>query len=378
MKELLNYKSHPDNFSDDQMEEADFNYSSEELQIINLLSSIPKTNVPNPTKRYSFAKKTSFAQQVVNFLSGNKSVTFAAVFALLLVGGFGIVRATENSLPEERLYTLKLVGEKARLGITFDQDKVASLHLALAEKRLDETKQAIETNNPEKEAAAITALALQTEKTFSAVSGIATTKAVSENDSTLLDNLVAINKEQKSVLETASKSEGTKESAEVALSVTKETDKSLAKIIATVNEQTLLDLPNKISVTGTVNSYIKNKLVVEKSTFTVNDATVVHNQTGEIVEKFDKIEGKITVIGTKDINNIVTAKKIIIIDGSVSLATDKPQVKGVVTTPKTEPKTTTSPTTTAPNTETNTTEPQKPSQTQAGFILEPTESQYAP
>ncbi len=358
---------------------------SSTLHIAQLLSNIPKANIPTPTKQYRYAQKVSAFTKFVQFISSNRIAVTAAMFALIITGSYSGYHAAENSLPGDKLYGIKLIGEEARINLTFNQDKVANLHLALAEKRLDETKRVIEINDPVQEAAAIVALTTQTEKTFSAVSEIATAKAVSQNDSRLLNNLVAINKEQKSVLENASRSENTKESAEVALSATKETGKSLAKIIATVNEQALLDLPNKISITGTVNSYGKNKLVIEKSTFVVNDATVIIGSTGElVVDRFDKIEGKVTVIGTKD-NDSILAKKIIIIDGSTSLASDKTPTKGEVkgiTTIKLEVKPTTTGTT--PITTTTTTEPvdnispQKPSQTQAGFIIEPSEQQYVP
>ncbi len=354
------------------------------LQIAQLLSSVPKANVPSPTKQYRYTQKVSAFKQFAQIFASHKLAIFASAFVMIFAGGFSLLHAAENSLPGDKLYGVKLIGEEARLNLTFDKDKVANMHLALAEKRLDETKRVIAINDPAQEAVAIAALTTQTEKTFNAVSEIATAKAVSQNDSRLLDNLVAINKEQKSVLQTASKSENTKESAEVALSATKETDKNLAKIIATVNEQSLLDLPNKISVTGTINSYSKNKLVVEKSVFIINDATVVISSTGEmIIDHFDKIDGKVTVIGTKN-NDSVLAKKIIIIDGSTSIAsntTDKPQtkgeVKGVTTTikPDVKPTITNPP---APVTTEDNTSPKKPSQTQAGFISEPATQQYIP
>lgn len=356
------------------------------LEIAQLLNSIPKAAAPTPTKQYRYAQKVGVFQKILQLFSNNKVSVFAATFAFLIIGGFSLVKAADNSLPGDRLYGLKLIGEEAQLNLTFNQDKIASIHLALAEKRLDEAKRVIEINDPAQEAVAIAALTNQTEKTFNAVSQIATTKAVSQNDSRLLDNLVAINKEQKSVLESASKDANTKESAQVALSATKETDKSLAKIIAAVNEQALLDLPNKISVTGTVTSYSKNNLIIEKNTFVVNNDTEIVSATGELmVDKFDTITGKITVIGTKDNNSNLIAKKIVLIDGSTSLASDKVpdkgQVKGVITTTKSDTKpTTTTPTATTPpvTSDEDNSSPQKPSQTQAGFIIEPSNQQYIP
>lgn len=379
MKVIKYNQTKDESFSDENGFNFVAEFSPEEMKIVEMLSTIPKAKVPNPTRQYRFAhQKVGLVQSIVQFFTNNKLVTFAAVFAFMLVGTYSVIQSAENSLPGQRLYSIKRASEEARINLTFNKEKAANLHLALAEKRLEETKRVIESNDPELEAAAITALTNQTEKTLEAVSQIATTKAVSENDTTLLSNLVAINKQQKTVLESASKSEQSKETAAVALTATKQANKAIAMIIATVNEQILLDLPNKISITGDITSYTKSKLVIEKNTFTVNDQTILLDESGDIVEKFDKLEGKITVIGTKENNNLI-AKKIIIIDGLASVTPAQPQVKGAVTAPKPDAKPT--PTinpTPAPQPAENTTEPQRPAQAQAGFIIEPSNSQYTP
>ncbi len=335
-----------------------------------MIQDIPTVDAPAPTKQYRYAEKPSVWEQLVSFITIYRLAMVPLVIVMMFAGGLSLVSASEDSLPGDRLYSLKLMGEQTKLSLTFDQEKAANFHVELAQKRLDEAKRVIAFNDPEQEAQAINELTKQTQETFSAVSSMAATKAVTEKNSALLENLVAINKEQKSVLQTASESEDTKQVAENALSATEGTDKSLAQLIATVNEQALLDLPNKISVTGIMVSLLNSKLNIEKNLFTINEQTVITGTDGEIVTDTSTVKGKITVIGTREDNNLI-AKKIVIIDPSLTLTTTKPiisKVQGATTTT----------TTPVPETEEyENLEPQKPSEATSGFIVEPNESQYS-
>lgn len=340
------------------------------LNIVKMIQDIPTVDAPAPTKQYRYAEKSSVWEQLVSFITIYRLAMVPLIIVMMFAGGLSLVSASEDSLPGDRLYSLKLMGEQTKLSLTFDQEKAANFHVELAQKRLDEAKRVIAFNDPEQEAQAINELTKQTQETFSAVSSMAATKAVTEKNSALLENLVAINKEQKSVLQTASESEDTKQVAENALSATEGTDKSLAQLIATVNEQALLDLPNKISVTGIMVSLLNSKLNIEKNLFTINEQTVITGTDGEIVTDTSTVKGKITVIGTREDNNLI-AKKIVIIDPSLTLTTTKPiisKVQGATTTT----------TTPVPETEEyENLEPQKPSEATSGFIVEPNESQYS-
>ena len=61
----------------------------------------------------------------------------AAIFVVLLVG-VGAVATSGDALPGERLYWVKQTTEQARLAITFSEPAKARLHLALAERRVEE------------------------------------------------------------------------------------------------------------------------------------------------------------------------------------------------------------------------------------------------
>ncbi len=331
------------------------------FEVVSLLDSIPKTQPPTPTKTYRFAKKTSAWFKFIELLSFYRLAAVPLAFVFALVSSLAVFSAAENSLPGDSLYSLKIAGEKAKLNFTFDKEKIAQLHVELAQKRLNEAKQIIAKDDSENEQEALESLTKQTEETISTLSTLAASQAVSENNSTLLNNLVALNKEQKSLLENDSAV------SETALNLSKSTDKSLAQLLATVNEQSLLNLPNKISITGTINAVINNKITLEKNTFTLNPETVITSADGELLTSTTDVKGKITVIGTRE-NNILVAKKVIIIDPLATIepvtATVKPTPVPIIVTPTPEP---------VPEE----IEVQQPSEATAGFIAEPADNQYA-
>ncbi len=343
------------------------------LPIVSNLNSISIATAPMPMRRHKFAEPQTSWLQLGNFLTNYKFVIAPLILIVIALGGFSLNKATNNSLPGQVLYYIKSAKEQAQVTLTFDQNKLATLHVELSQKRLEEVKRAIEANDPKQELAALNELTEQTEKTLTAISQVAVNPQTDSNNQELLDNLVAINKEQKSLIQAATESSDTKEQATVALNESKETDINLAKLIATVNEQTLLDLPNKISVTGVIVNINDRKVTIEKNTFTIDDQTLIVGATGEATTNSADLKGKVTVIGTRDNNNLI-AKKIVIIDPEAVTEPDPviatPQVKGTVTT------------TPYPNTHVVVSQPETddvvavPQEAFGGFIAEPADSQY--
>ncbi len=353
-----------------QAEFSDYPALTEELEMVNILKTIPIATPPAPTMRYKFAQKQSYWELFVQSLSRTfttyKLAAIPLAFAMILGSGYSIINAAEHSLPGEKLYGIKIAAEQARLQLTFDENKQAQMHVHLAQKRIDEARLVMALSDPEQEVAALDALNKQTEITFQEISQLAADKAMTQNDPSLLDNLVALNKEAKTVLETATQSPEAKAITETALTTTKETDKNLARLIAAVNEQTLLEQPNTVSITGLITGFAKSSVTVEKNVFNLNEATIVLNQDGDPITDFTSLSGQVAIIGSRD-NNILIAKKIVVIDPNAvmpTVATAKPPTS---TTPTTE---------VTPTTPESATEVQQPAETTAGFIVEPTTQQY--
>lgn len=358
-------------------------YPDHATELISLLSvaesglNIPKLVPPTPFKRRLYEEKASTATWFAEKLWFSRMAIIPIALVVTFLGGRAVVSATETSLPGDTFYTLKRATESARLTFTRDPEKLASIHVELMQKRVNEVRQAADGGDQTVEAKAIEALQSQTTKTFAEAASVATANAISKQDSSLLDTLVAVNKEQKDVLEDLSNNEenqDTKIVATTALEDTKKNDQTLAKIIATVNEQALIDLPNKISITGTVTYHYAKRITVEKNTFTIDDQTTINGLNNEPLAADTILTGRVTIIGVK-VDGILIAKQITILEdttGEVKGETTKPIVKPPVVTPPTN-----TPTPTTPPTNTEPVQPQTPTKATGSYITEPVDQQYS-
>jgi len=97
----------------------------------------------------SYLSQETISGKLVAFVSSFRirtlapAVSFAAI--IMLAGNFVMVKA-ENSLPGEKLYTVKILSEKIQLAMTFGDDKRVAMKFDLAEKRLNELTSITETS----------------------------------------------------------------------------------------------------------------------------------------------------------------------------------------------------------------------------------------
>lgn len=349
------------------------------LSIAQMGLHIPKLVPPTPYKRHLFAEKAITSSSTISQLLSFMRVAVVPIsLVIVLVGGGAMVSATEDSLPGNKLYSLKRATEEARLTITRDQTKIASIHVELMQKRLADVKKAADSGNQASEAAAIEELKNQSEKTFAEAVPLATANAISK-DSTLLDTLIAINKEQKNILEDVGESDDSQDTKTIAIAAledNKKNDLTLAKIIATVNDQALVDLPNKISVTGEITSFNANKIVVEKNSFTIDKETVFQDVDSKAVTQPTSLIGRVTITGTRLENGMLLAKQVLMLPAVSG------EVKGEIIT-----KPTTKPTHDSTNIKSNvdtpaTNEPDEPEvetppKAKGLYIVEPSAPQYS-
>lgn len=344
------------------------------LSVADMGMNIPRITPPAPYKQFRFADKAITSSGFMQFLTYMRVAAIPISLVIALLGGRAAVNATENSLPGDKLYSIKRATEEARLTLTRDQEKVAALHVELLQKRLEEVRKAADTGNEAKETAALAELQSQTKITFAEAAPVATANAISKQDSSLLDTLVAVNKEQKVVLSSLSETGETDNAKTLAISAindNKENDVTLAKIIATVNDQTLIDLPNKTTVTGEISLIAGNKITVEKNTFVINDKTAITGADGEPVTDIKTVKGKVTVTGTRIDNGGLIAKQILVLP-------DDGTVKGNTTSnPTTQPTTKPIPPTNTQPTETEAVPPQAPTKATGSYITEPSAPQYS-
>ncbi len=83
------------------------------------------------------------SEKELHIFSSFKMLLKPVFLLLIFVLGSGYlgVMASEQSLPGDLLYSVKITSEKAKAGLTFDKNKKTKLHVELAQKRVDEIKQ---------------------------------------------------------------------------------------------------------------------------------------------------------------------------------------------------------------------------------------------
>jgi hypothetical protein len=347
------------------------------LAISALGMQIPKLEVPAPHKRHLYAETLNRGFRFAELLPFVRLAIVPLGLALVFFGGHAGVSATQDSLPGDLLYSVKRASESARLSLTRDSEKVASLHVEFMQNRLDEVKQAADSGDPAAETAAIAELKTQTERTFAEAAPVATAQALAGENSSLLDSLVAVNKEQKTLLTDISASAVTNDaklSASSILEDNKKNELALASIIATINNQALMALPNKVSVTGEVTGHSGSYITVEKNSFSINDQTSFLMPDGQATTETAKISGRVTVTGVKTDSGQLIAKQIMLLT-----EVGTPEVKGVATPAAGSPTTASQPAaTTAPPAEPTPTPHEPEDKATGGYIVEPASPQYTP
>jgi hypothetical protein len=212
-------------------------------ETISLAYSLPKIAAPRAMKQYKFTQLVSAETQAlpyrfIDFFQFTRYAVIPISLILILLGSKTMISATQNSLPGEKLYSVKRAVEEARLSLTQDKEKIAMIHIELLEKRLDEVKKAIQSSDPASETAAFVALQNQVNKAYSEVPDIAAVNAITKQNPDLLQTLVAYNKEQKTLFASiADENADLKEQANEILEKTAKNEEVLQKIIAVVNEQ---------------------------------------------------------------------------------------------------------------------------------------------
>ncbi len=297
--------------------------------------SLPKNEVPRPNRRRRYVAALHVPLQVR--LQRIIRIALIPATAILLLVGLGhFAQAAQQALPGSPLFAVKLLAERTRVAVTLDQTQKAKLELGYSQKRLSEAQTVLQQENSssDQKLAALTELKDQTQKTLSVVPQVATSNAINNKDDSLLKNLIAVNNQQKNLLQNISGKDEAKAIATTTLQVTEDSQKAIATLLAAVNDQTLVDLLDRqISITGTVSAvdYKNQKITVENNSFAINSSTDI--KSGDATLKLTDIPAKtqVTIVGNKTKDGIVANSINVIV---LATAPAKGEVKGVSTAAK--------------------------------------------
>ncbi len=301
------------------------------LDLALALSNLPKKTVPEPAMQ----RKYILAPARKLWLGWLHVSRFAAVsMSVLLLAALGISTgyATYVSRPGDTFFGLKKAGEHAQLAFTLNEQQKINLQVAIAQQRLDDAQLALNgsgSSDPQKQAAALSELAAETQNTIDALNQASTT-AISQNHP-LIASLQTITNNQQALL----KNLNSQKTAGVNKSVLAAAQKTAGKVAAiqqyltaAEGDQALATLqsnPNAVSATGTISQLSYNTVSVKNKTFTLTGSTIVKDSKGAVIAPQDlKLNQTVQILGDQT-DTVLIARQINIVDMAG-------QVKGTATT----------------------------------------------
>ena len=347
------------------------------------LKTIPVIAPPVAIMRKKYAEqKTGVPFFRNSFWVSYKFTTVLAGLVLMLLGGFSYT--TANSLPGQKLFSVKKSAEQFRIKFASGDAQRAYLQVQIAKKRVNEAEKLVALGNSDPELAlvALKEVAQATETASKEVETL-TPKDIKNSENPLLSALEDVSRKEKNLVSNISSSEETQNKQDV-IAMSLKNQSRISEIIqavetATAEEAitTLTANPNTVLVSGQITLVGKDSVTVEKTLFLLGLNTEILSQAGEKLTINElKAKAKAAVSGKK-LDNKLIAEKITVFD--TEILEPEAEVKGETTASSTTSTTTESiiqPQT--PVSDGEKTQETNPNQAVGSFIYEDPSPQYAP
>lgn len=264
------------------------------VQLAQNLSTLPKATVPLSHRRRQYlldhlAAPVHRGIRLVNWTGYFAGATLA--FGLVLTSLFAW-----SSQPGSALYPYKNRTQNLRAHLVSNQTERASLQLAYAEHRLEETEAVLSSDADTKtKAAALTQLAAETEETVEAVKKV----ALEKNDRELLDRLASITDKQTAVATTTANDPAVETAAKTAIASAKASSKTVAEarqIMAAANESSMTKLPGTtITITGAISKISDTELTIGEERMVLPEEVKITNGTSPLARTVLKVGVRVAV-----------------------------------------------------------------------------------
>lgn len=290
------------------------------------LAQLPKKDIPQPTRRHAFitALETHPAHSWTSMLRLFMfTISGVLMLAITLTG-----LAIHNSKPGGGLlYSYKKNAERLRIQFAYSPEQKVNLELSLAQKRLTEAREVINTTqDPHAAAAALTELAQQTENTVASVNEAIQTQKIQANPQ-VASKLDSLAKDQIALLNTIKPDPATEPATLQALTATQETTKQAAtinKIIAATNEETLVQTQStkNSTIEGTITTINNTTITLDTAEVITNTDTTYKDKAGNKTDAKLVIKDKISVVYTVQDGKKI-AKEISVLSVAPTIDTQK-------------------------------------------------------
>ena len=306
------------------------------LQIVDEISGLPKTTVPQPLMKRKYEMplhKSGFWNSLLHI---SRFATVSMAIFMFISGLSGAAYAAWFSLPGQTLFPLKKTAEQIQLRFATSDVEKATIQMNIAQKRLEEAERIFSNSDDLKlQSAALNELSSQTQATAEAVKTAAVSSAITKQDHPIVKSLENISQKQQTFISqiTPDKMAQAEASANNTNKEVKEIKQIIQLVAATNDAGTLAQLnsdPSEVIISGTVTKILKTGIIVENTQFTYSETTSFQDISNNKLNSEDLKNGdKVTILGSKDSSlEKLMAKKIVLLitDPSAIQSTSSPTV----------------------------------------------------
>lgn len=285
------------------------------LEIADRLSSVNFLTSPSPNKQWKYINTLgTHNPQGLTRQKLIKIFAWPASLALILLVSIQTFEKSQESLPGSTFFPIKKLGEQAKVyTVVKNPQAFAEAQLNITEKRLIETQNILNNDdfNEAIKSKALEELKDQAKATLPLFKEVAVGKS---RDTKFVKDLENLNKKLVALKESTKEEKNHAIASEVAKESQKTTDEVLSIIAATPDETSLtLENSNNVQITGKLVTLTKEKLVVEKTTFTYKQSKLIINNVSGITSFTNlNIGSTIAVKGIRNSDGILEATEITI------------------------------------------------------------------
>jgi hypothetical protein len=291
------------------------------LDISFQLLTLPKNIVPTPMMRRKYAVVPA-KRLWLAWLHVSKFASIS-VGLMLIISALSVTAYQASvSTPGNALFALKKGEESIRLVLAFNQNRKASLQVAIAQQRLSDAQQIFNdpTSNAQQKTAALNELSAQTASAVAEVNTVAATNPKSADSHPLLSSLDNITQQQKNLLTAIKPDSQIKNAANSALVALGNDTAKLSAIKQTIavagnDQEALAKLssdPNSVAAFGLISRATSSQITVNQITFNITPQTTIQDSASNSLLFSNLHDGdKASVVGEKN-NNLLVAQQIFI------------------------------------------------------------------
>ena len=252
---------------------------SANLNLVKISLGLPKKTAPEPIKRRLFLRVQPESSLVFRFSQFFNLYAVALTTLILIIGGFGYAGA--QSIPGDKLFSLKRTFENLQIKLASSPEAQAKLQLTFANARLQEAEQSLADKNYNQTGQVIEELNNQTEVALNNIQQIAANNPKIKQDPAISSTVKSLANSQAQLVQKVAQNQANLQIA----ATTKTTEQNIQQLITASKDQSTTSLPanSTININGQITAIGNNSLAIDKNSFLIDVNTEIQDKGGNTI-----------------------------------------------------------------------------------------------